>query len=300
MAQREPLPLGPLCGALIALIASAGWVAALVPAPEGEATPWCDAILARQAGERIPPFFAVTFAIVVWVLGALFGGSPWLPLSIVLALLCLSPVALRRPGWAVMIVIGLMYLPLFGTTSLWDPWETHYGEVAREILARNDWISLWWAQDKWFWSKPVLLFWMEALSMGALGIDFMPDAHPAHPEWAVRLPTVLLALAALVAIYATVRRQFGPRAGALAALVTATMPQFFFISHQAITDLPLVAGITMAVCCLLIAIQEDPGRRARVFQVGPWKVSLQHLVLFAIVMWLVMGWAVYRFTKRFI
>ena len=108
-------------------------------------------------------------------------------------------------GPVVMIGICALYLPLLGTTSLWDPWETHYGEVAREILARNDWISLWWAQDKWFWSKPVLLFWMEALSMGFLGVDFMPDANPAHPEWALRLPALLMALAALAAIY----RRFG-------------------------------------------------------------------------------------------
>ena len=105
-----------------------------------------------------------------------------------------------------MIATCAIYLPLLGTTSLWDPWETHYGEVAREILARNDWISLWWAQDKWFWSKPVLLFWMEALSMGFLGVDFMPDANPANPEWALRLPTLVMTLAALAVVYATIRR----------------------------------------------------------------------------------------------
>ena len=58
----------------------------------------------------------------------------------------------HRPGLIAMILIAMLYLPLLGATGLWDPWETHYAEVAREILARNDWISLWWAQDKWFWS----------------------------------------------------------------------------------------------------------------------------------------------------
>ena len=36
---------------------------------------------------------------------------------------------------------ALLYFPCIGSYSLWDPWETHYGEVAREILARDDWIS---------------------------------------------------------------------------------------------------------------------------------------------------------------
>ena len=62
-----------------------------------------------------------------------------------------------------------------GIYSLWDPWETHYGEVAREMLARDDWISLWWAQDGWFWSKPVLDMWMQAIAMATLGVHYQPD-----------------------------------------------------------------------------------------------------------------------------
>ena len=30
-------------------------------------------------------------------------------------------------------------------------------------------------------------------------VDFLADANPAHPEWAIRLPTMLMAFAALVA-----------------------------------------------------------------------------------------------------
>ena len=86
-------------------------------------------------------------------------------------------------------------------SALWDPWETHYGEVSREMLARDDWISLWWAQDGWFWSKPVLDMWMQAIAMATLGVHYQPDkmligdgTKPVmHPEWAVRAPVVLLA-----------------------------------------------------------------------------------------------------------
>jgi len=297
MAIREPFPFGPLWGALIALLATSSWVAWLVPTPPGPTTVWRETTLGARPGERLSPLASATLALAVVVAGAALGGYERLPITIAVALLCFLPPALERPGLLAMLAIGALYLPLLGTTGLWDPWETHYGEVAREILARNDWISLWWAQDKWFWSKPVLLFWMEALSMGFLGVDFMPDANPASPEWALRLPTVLMSLAALAVIYATVRRYFGPRAGALAALVTATMPQFFFLSHQAMTDLPLAAAITMAVCCLLVAIQEDPDREAPVVQIGRWRVSLQHVVLFAIVL-LVLPQAMYLISRN--
>ena len=297
MANRTPLSLGPLWGMLIALVAAASWVGWLVPAVGGPARSWRQTTFGRQHGEPWSPVGWAGLSLTVFIAGAAIGGYEWLPLTIVLTLACLVPAALRRPGLAVMLVITAVYAPLLGVTGLWDPWETHYAEVAREILSRNDWISLWWAQDKWFWSKPVLSFWMEASSMGALGVDFAPDAHPAHPEWAVRLPSFVMTLAALATIYATVRRFFDARAGALAALVTATMPQFFFISHQAITDLPLVAAITIASCCLLLAIGEDADREVTVFQLGPWRLSFHHVVLFAIFA-LVLPQAIYLISRN--
>ena len=297
MANREPFAFGPVWGTLITLLAASAWVDWLVPAPRAAAIPWRETTIGTRPGERLSLLASAAVALTVLIAGAAIGGYDRLPITIALALLCLVPAGLRRPGLLVMIAICAIYLPLLGTTGLWDPWETHYGEVAREILARNDWISLWWAQDKWFWSKPVLLFWMEALSMGLLGVDFMPDANPVHPEWAIRLPTLLMTLAALAAIYATVRRSFGPRAGVLATLVVATMPQFFFISHQAITDLPLVAAITIAACCLLAAIEEDPEREASVFELGPWRLSFQHLLLLAIFL-LVLPQALYLISRN--
>ena len=283
MANREPFSRGPLFGAMIAVWTAGAWVAWLVPSSQGDASRLRDTALGKREDEWLSPVAAAFASLLVLVAGATLGGYDALPATVLLSLLCFAPPAIHRPGLAVMLVVAALYLPLLGATTLWDPWETHYGEVAREILARNDWLSLWWAQDKWFWSKPVLLFWLEALSMGALGVDFMPDAHPAHPEWALRLPTVLMALMALAVLYATLRRIFGARAGALAVLVTATMPQFFFISHQAITDLPLVAAITIACCCLLLAMTGDGTREAKVVAIGPWKISLQHVVLFALV-----------------
>jgi 4-amino-4-deoxy-L-arabinose transferase-like glycosyltransferase len=297
MANRRPFALGPLWGTLIALLASAAWVYWLVPDAQVAAADWRQTSLGKRPGERWSPLGWGGLGLTVLAAGCALGGYAGLPLTIVLSLLCLVPPALKRPGLAIMLAISALYLPFAGTTGLWDPWETHYAEVAREILARNDWISLWWAQDHWFWSKPVLPFWMEAWAMGLLGVDFMPDAHPAHPEWAIRLPSLLMALGALAAIYGTIRKFLGPRAGALAALVTATMPQFFFISHQAMTDLPLVAAISAAMCCLLIAIEEDPDREVSSFRIGPCQLSAQHLLLFVIFA-LVLPQAVYLITRN--
>ena len=34
---------------------------------------------------------------------------------------------------------------------------------------------LWWAQEGWFWSKPVLDFWLQGLAFALFGVKFRPD-----------------------------------------------------------------------------------------------------------------------------
>jgi len=68
-------------------------------------------------------------------------------------------------------------------------------------LSRDDWISLWWAQENWFWSKPILIFWSEALSMGTLetlsaAID-AKDRYTCGHSQRVALLSRQLALAAV-------------------------------------------------------------------------------------------------------
>ena len=124
----------------------------------------------------------------------------------------LLPAAVTRPGLGVFVAVGLVYLPTLGMPALWDPWETHYAEVAREILARDDWITLWWGQEGWFMSKPVLIFWMSALGMGVgslFGLKTGPDGGPQFQEWCIRVPISLLAMLALWALYRAAVERFG-------------------------------------------------------------------------------------------
>ncbi len=200
----------------------------------------------------------------------------------------------RREGFWVIAVGALLYFPLLGHFSLWDPWETHYGEVAREILARDDWISLWWAQDGWFWSKPILNFWIQSLAMGSLGTDFHADKMlmgaggmgTGHPEWVLRTPNVLMTILAMYLLYKGVAKVFGRRAGLLGAIVLATMPDWFFLAHQTMTDMPFVAAMTSAMGLLLFGLNTDEDAKVRVYEVKAFgtafRLSLWHLVFGAV------------------
>jgi len=202
---------------------------------------------------------------------------------------------LRRHGfWLVALNVAL-FMPMLGSYSLSDPWETHYGEVAREMLARDDWISTWWAQDGWFWSKPVLDFWIQALSFSVLGVKYMPDEMLAgasrglfpQPEWAARMPVFLLTLASVYALYRAVTRVYGRRPGFVAGLVLTTMPYWYLIAHQTMTDMPYVAPLGGAMALLLLAFVTDPEEKVRLYEIRvgkrTFRLSILHVVWVCII-----------------
>ena len=196
----------------------------------------------------------------------------------------------KRHGFWVIVTSAALLFPVMGIYALWDPWETHYGEVSREMLARDDWISLWWAQDGWFWSKPVADMWMQAVSMATLGVHYQPGkmligdgTQPVmHPEWAVRAPVVLLTILATYLLYKGVARTFGRRAGLLGAIVLSTMPDWFFIAHQTMTDMPFVGAMTAAMGLVLVGLRVPEETEVRAYEVkvgaARFRLTAWHLV----------------------
>lgn len=171
----------------------------------------------------------------------------------------------------------------------WDPWETHYGEVARQILVRHDPLDLWWKPgygpdgntENTFWSKPALPFWLMALSMGLLGVGSRPEVdemvRSPWPEVAIRLPSLVSGLLCAVFLGYVVWRLLrdeggGPRrgpgmaerAGIFTAVVLATMPQWAIVTRQALTDMFLVMPVTVALGAWALAwLQPDRALRRR-------------------------------------
>ncbi|MCG5054291.1 MAG: glycosyltransferase family 39 protein [Myxococcales bacterium] len=183
----------------------------------------------------------------------------------------------RAPRWLdrlserqtvlLLVLFGLaLYLPFAGSYGLWDPWETHYGEVARQMTARGDYVGLFWPGSpldrEFFWSKPVFTFWLMSLSFSVAGLGgaHAPSGQLAlssATEWAMRVPFCLMALTALYGVYLVASRFVSRRAGVLAAVSLATMPMFSLIARQAMTDMPFVGPMTLALALCAVALFDD-------------------------------------------
>jgi 4-amino-4-deoxy-L-arabinose transferase-like glycosyltransferase len=171
----------------------------------------------------------------------------------------------NRPAWtppphekwvriALLLYCALVFLPNLGAFGLWDPWETHYGAVTTNMVETHEWISPWWGykeqigteaqQGKYFFSKPIFIFWAQAFFSSVIG----------HGEWAMRLPMALLSMFVVFGIYMTLSMLWCRTTGLIGAVVVATSPQFFMISRQAQTDMLFVATLTLGLCALLLAL----------------------------------------------
>src|SRR5262249_5018483 len=143
-------------------------------------------------------------------------------------------------------IAALIFLPWLGSVGLWDPWETNYAESAREMLSRGDLIHPYW-ESSWFFSKPVLALWLMVPGLWLTGAGRPGGELSVYTGWLVRLPFALLAIAAVASLSDTVARCTSRREGRLCAIALSTMPMFFFVARQAMTDMAYVAPLTLCL-----------------------------------------------------
>lgn len=113
--------------------------------------------------------------------------------------------------------------------------EPRYAQVAREMLARHDWVTPILNGQPWL-EKPILLYWEAMVSYALFGVH----------DWAARVPAAFDATLMVVAIYLVLRR-IRPGIALDAALITASATFVFAFARGASTDMPLAASFAVAL-----------------------------------------------------
>ncbi len=204
----------------------------------------------------------------------------------------------RIEPFEIWIVVGLammILIPGMWAYTLIDPWETHYAEVARRILADSDWVHLR-AEDISFRSKPVLTPWLIAGSMSLFGVasdgSYSGELAASGPlvNFAIRLPFTLFAVMGLSMVWNMLAKLVNRRVAWIAFIILVTSPYFFLVARQSITDMPMVATLMGALSCFALAANA-PEQRIVPF----WKGVTSLHVFLAVVTLVVGGQLVYYF-----
>ena len=124
---------------------------------------------------------------------------------------------------------GLAYFGLVGAD------EPRYAQVAREMLARHDWITPTLGGKPWL-EKPPLYYWQAMLAYRIFGVS----------DWAARLPSAVDATFMVAAIYLFLKR-FRPGFHLDGALMAASAAGIIGFARAASTDMPLAAMFTIAL-----------------------------------------------------
>jgi len=130
---------------------------------------------------------------------------------------------------AFLFFFGLNYFGLIGAD------EPRYAQVAREMLARHDWITPTLDGKPWL-EKPVLYYWQAMLVYRVFGVS----------DWAARLPSALDATLMIVTLYWFLLR-FRRGAHLDGALAAASCAAVIGYARAASPDMPLTAALTLSL-----------------------------------------------------
>ncbi|QRQ89209.1 glycosyltransferase family 39 protein [Cupriavidus oxalaticus] len=141
-----------------------------------------------------------------------------------------------------LLAFALLWFGTLGARHLLGPDEGRYAEIAREMLATGDWVTIRYDGLKYF-EKPPFHMWVTAVSYALFGIG----------EWQARLCVALAGLAGVAASMLAAARWFGARAGWLAGLVLASAPMWNAAAHFNTLDMTLSGVLACALASMLLA-----------------------------------------------
>jgi len=152
----------------------------------------------------------------------------------------------------------LVFLFNLGGRDLWDPDETRYAVVAREMRVSGNWI-LPHLNGTIYAEKPPLYFWLVNLSILFLGED---------TEFANRLPSALAGLLTAILTFLFGERLFNLRVGFLSGLVLITCFLFPQVSRWMMLDSLFTLFFLLTLFYFYRGYEDDEGQQKYYFLAG--------------------------------
>ncbi len=144
---------------------------------------------------------------------------------------------LRRiqPVWWIALFAVALVLPRLGSFGFWDPWELKVAEHARDMAGASSLFDV--TVNKRFTAEPPLDLVLSALGMQLFSVG----------EFGGRIGNGLCAILAILAVYWAGLGLFRRRAAVLSALALGSFPLFVLEARQIVSDMPLIAGLALAL-----------------------------------------------------
>ncbi|KAB0664523.1 glycosyltransferase family 39 protein [Oryzomonas japonica] len=152
------------------------------------------------------------------------------------------------------ILFGGAFFLFLGNAGLIEPDEGRYAEIPREMLERGDFVTPMLNYVAYF-EKPPLHYWLNALSFELFGLN----------EFAARFAGALAGLLTVLLVYHTGRKLFGRREGLFSAFILGTSTGFIAQSRINLTDMTLTLCLSAALCCFIIAADDQERHKGRYY-----------------------------------
>ncbi|MGH9840451.1 MAG: ArnT family glycosyltransferase [Blastocatellia bacterium] len=136
--------------------------------------------------------------------------------------------------------------------SLLDDADATHAEAAKEMLQRNDWVTLH-VNGVRYLEKAPLLYWAVAASFQVFGFN----------TFAVRFPVVVAILLLAFVAYQFGRWAYSEKAGLYAAAILASCVGMFLFTRVMIPEAILTLWFTLAHYCFLRGFFADPAAHSR-------------------------------------
>ncbi|AFY35522.1 glycosyltransferase family 39 protein [Calothrix sp. PCC 7507] len=178
----------------------------------------------------------------------------------------------------IILIAGVAFGWHLGNIGLIDETEPLFAEASRQMLVTGDWITPFFNGETRF-DKPALIYWCQAIAYAIMGVN----------EWAVRLPSVLAAIAVMGLVFYTLQQSLKREdeleqasrptrrylIAAVAAAMTALNPEMIAWGRIGVSDMLLTGCMASALLCFFLgyANQQQSGVKSQESRVKSYSPS---------------------------